>query len=60
VRRIDQAMVRTALDHASLIDRQIKGLAKGDVWDELLQLGLGLMRRPVDRARSNQGRISAH
>jgi DNA polymerase-3 subunit delta len=28
------------LMHAARIDRMIKGLAKGDVWDELLQLGL--------------------
>jgi DNA polymerase III subunit delta len=58
VRRIDQAMLRAALDHASLIDRQIKGLAKGDVWDELLQLGLGLMRRAADRTRA--GNPSTH
>jgi len=60
VRRVDRAMVRTALDHASLIDRQIKGLDKGDVWDEFLQLGLGLMRRAGAQVRGIQGRISSH
>ena len=32
--------VTEALRHAASIDRMIKGLAKGDVWDELLQLAL--------------------
>ena len=34
---------RTLL-HAARIDRMIKGVAKGDVWDEFLQLALRLMR----------------
>jgi DNA polymerase-3 subunit delta len=29
-----------ALAHAAAVDRMIKGLAKGDAWDELLRLGL--------------------
>ncbi|HYC45173.1 MAG TPA: DNA polymerase III subunit delta [Burkholderiales bacterium] len=32
--------VTEALRHAAAIDRMIKGLVKGDVWDELLQLAL--------------------
>jgi DNA polymerase-3 subunit delta len=40
VNRFTSAQVEAALLHASHIDRVIKGLAKGDVWDELLQLGL--------------------
>ena len=31
---------------ASFVDRIIKGLAPGDVWDEFLQLALRLARRP--------------
>jgi len=31
-----------ALKRAALLDRMIKGLERGDVWDELLQLGLRL------------------
>lgn len=31
-----------AIKRAALIDRTIKGLERGDVWDELLQLGLRL------------------
>ena len=35
---------RPALLHAAKIDRMIKGLARGDVWDEFLQLALRLTR----------------
>lgn len=41
-----------ALLHAARIDRIIKGLAQGDVWDEFLQLALRLTRG--DGARTNQ------
>ena len=36
------ASARPALLHAAKIDRMIKGLARGDVWDEFLQLALRL------------------
>ncbi|WP_172600098.1 DNA polymerase III subunit delta [Sulfuricystis multivorans] len=36
--------VRAALLHAARIDRIIKGLSSGDVWDEFLQLALRLTR----------------
>ena len=35
---------RAALLHAARIDRMIKGLARGDIWDEFLQLALRLTR----------------
>ena len=34
----------TALRHAAAIDRMIKGLVRGDAWDELLQLTLRFAR----------------
>jgi DNA polymerase-3 subunit delta len=34
--------VRNALARSAAVDRLAKGLARGDVWDELLQLGLAL------------------
>ncbi len=37
------AELEDALLHAAAVDRMIKGLVRGDVWDELLQLGLRLM-----------------
>lgn len=39
-RRYTLLQVTDALRHAASVDRMIKGLSKGDVWDELLQLAL--------------------
>lgn len=50
VGRFSAAQVETALVHAARIDRMIKGLARGDVWDELLQLGRGFSRRRAKAA----------
>jgi DNA polymerase-3 subunit delta len=51
-RRFSLGQVSDALRHAAAIDRMIKGLAKGDAWDELLQLALrfarGVPARPAD------------
>jgi DNA polymerase-3 subunit delta len=41
-RRMARDRLEAALAHAAAIDRVIKGLAKGNPWDELLQLGLRL------------------
>lgn len=60
VRRVNGAIIKRALHHASDIDRLIKGLGSGDAWDELLQLGLGLMRPATPVTRGNQGRISTY
>jgi DNA polymerase III subunit delta len=38
VERYTMQQVHAGLRHAAAIDRTIKGLGKGDVWDELLQL----------------------
>jgi len=43
--RLGSPALRAALLHAARIDRMIKGLARGDVWDEFLQLALRLARR---------------
>lgn len=40
VRRFSPAFAERALQRAAQIDRLIKGLRRGDEWDELLQLGL--------------------
>jgi len=39
-RRFSREQVEAALAHAAKADRTIKGLIRGDAWDELLQLGL--------------------
>lgn len=43
--RITSAAANTALQHAARIDRMVKGLADGDLWDEFLQLSLRLAVR---------------
>ena len=40
--RLDSQRLRQALARAARIDRCIKGLSSGDVWDEFLQMGLSL------------------
>jgi DNA polymerase III subunit delta len=44
MRRVGARAARAALLHAARIDRMIKGVAKGDIWDEMLQLALRLTR----------------
>jgi len=46
IRRFTPQQTEAALLHAASIDRMIKGLAQGDVWDELLQLGLRFAPAP--------------
>ncbi|MDR3299254.1 MAG: DNA polymerase III subunit delta [Candidatus Accumulibacter sp.] len=47
VQRIGAEQARTALQLAARIDRMIKGIGAGDVWDEFLRLGLALSGQPV-------------
>jgi DNA polymerase-3 subunit delta len=42
--RLSAQTLAAALEHAAEIDRMSKGLKSGDVWDELLQLGLRIAR----------------
>jgi DNA polymerase III subunit delta len=39
-RKLPRATLLAALEHAAKVDRVVKGIVKGDAWDELLQLGL--------------------
>ncbi|MDX8386485.1 MAG: DNA polymerase III subunit delta [Gallionella sp.] len=43
-RRLRLNHVERALRQAALLDKTIKGLRSGDVWDELLQLGIRMAR----------------
>ncbi len=43
-RRMRFPHIERAMRQAALLDRTIKGLRQGDVWDELLQLGLRFAR----------------
>ena len=60
LRRLTQAQLIGTLQRAADIDRMIKGLASGDVWDALLQLGLALTATvPQGRNAANRGKIGA-
>jgi DNA polymerase III subunit delta len=50
VRRCTREQVEAAIAHAARADRMVKGLIRGDVWDELLQLGLRFASGAPDRA----------
>jgi len=39
-KNLPRAALLAALAHAAKVDRVVKGIVKGDAWDELLQLGL--------------------
>jgi DNA polymerase-3 subunit delta len=58
-RRLQPAQLEAALLHAARVDRVIKGVGRGDAWDELLQLALRLMPAAPESAPVNRGRISA-
>jgi DNA polymerase-3 subunit delta len=49
--RIASSQAREALAQAGRIDRMIKGLIVGDVWNEFLRLGL-LLRQPTRQGRT--------
>ena len=44
VRRFSPAIAERALRQAAHVDKVVKGLRRGDVWDELLQLGIRCAR----------------
>ncbi len=45
--RFSKSQITQGLRHAAAIDRMVKGLAKGDVWDELLQLAMRFSRKRI-------------
>jgi DNA polymerase-3 subunit delta len=59
LRRLTSAQLLAVLGHAGTADRMIKGLASGDVWDALMQLGLELMAPQQGRQPPNRGKIGA-
>ena len=40
--RLSTAALEAALQHAGKIDRLVKGIGQGNVWEEFLRLGLRL------------------
>jgi DNA polymerase-3 subunit delta len=58
-RRYTREQIEAAITHAAKVDRMVKGLIRGDVWDELLQLGLRFARSAPVRPAANQVRMPA-
>lgn len=56
LRRYTLPQATEALRHAALIDRMIKGLIRGDVWNELLQLALRFARNNPGTVKAQPGR----
>src|SRR5690606_33555678 len=54
-RRLTTAQLESALAQAAEVDRLIKGLATGDAWDELLQLGMRLIFPAAQAPRAARG-----
>jgi DNA polymerase-3 subunit delta len=52
LRRFTMEQVTQGLRHAATIDRMVKGMAQGDVWDEILQLVLRFARSSPGRTVS--------
>lgn len=59
VERYTLPQVHAGLRHAAAIDRAVKGLAKGDVWDELLQLALRFARGAKAKVPAKQATMAA-
>ncbi|MBM3357923.1 MAG: DNA polymerase III subunit delta [Betaproteobacteria bacterium] len=59
VKRFTLAHVEAALAHAAKADRTIKGLTRGDVWDELLQLALRFARGAPTKLPPKRGTMTA-
>ena len=56
IKRLPPRLLLQALLHAANIDRIIKGVAQGDVWNELLQLGLALTVQQPLVSNKNTGK----
>ena len=59
VERYTLPQVHAGLRHAAAIDRTIKGLGKGDVWDELLQLALRFARGATAKPPAKHATMAA-
>ncbi|MNC84539.1 DNA polymerase III subunit delta [compost metagenome] len=58
-RRFTKDQVEAAIAHAAKVDRMVKGLIRGDVWDELLQLGLRFSSSAPAKSLPKQGKMAA-
>jgi DNA polymerase-3 subunit delta len=58
-RRFSREQVEAALTHAARTDRMVKGLIRGDMWDELLQLALRFAAGAPAKSFPKQGKMAA-
>lgn len=58
-RRFSGEQVEAALLHAAKADRMVKGLIRGDVWDELLQLALRFASGASAKPLPKRGKMAA-
>ncbi len=56
LKRFTLGQVTEALRHAAVIDRMVKGLVRGDSWNELLQLALRFARNNPGAVKAQPGR----
>jgi DNA polymerase-3 subunit delta len=58
-RRFTKEQVEAAVAHAARTDRMVKGLIRGDLWDELLQLVLRFAAGATAKPLLNRGKMAA-
>ena len=58
-RRFSREQVEAGILHAARVDRMVKGLIRGDVWDELLQLCLRFAGSAPARPLPKRGKMAA-
>jgi DNA polymerase-3 subunit delta len=58
-RRFTKEQVEAAAAHAARTDRMVKGLIRGDVWDELLQLALRFAAGAPAKSLPKRGKMAA-
>jgi DNA polymerase III subunit delta len=58
-RRYSRGQVEAGILHAARVDRMVKGLIRGDVWDELLQLALRFAASTPAKLPPKRGKMTA-
>lgn len=58
-RRFSHEQVEAGIVHAARVDRMVKGLIRGDLWDELLQLTLRFAGSAPARGLPKRGKMTA-
>jgi DNA polymerase III subunit delta len=59
LRRYSREQVEAGIAHAARVDRMVKGLIRGDLWDELLQLALRFAVSAPAKPLPKRGKMAA-